>query len=78
MCYEKSSFAIIGLSIQYSRTKFKQICVEFEISDKVAFIISDNAGNMRKAFEVRFMVDSEGITDDEEIWCVELISPDVL
>ena len=61
--------------------QFKQICVEFEISDKFAYIISDNASNMRKAFEVHFMVDSEGITEDEtvcdeEIWCDESISPD--
>ena len=61
--------------------EFRQICVEFEISDKVSYIISDNASNMRKAFEVHFMVNSEGNAEDEtvcdeEIWCDESISPD--
>lgn len=54
--------------------QFEAACDEFDIKDKVDYIISDNAANMRKAFTVCFpteheeeVYDTDNI-DDPELW----------
>ncbi|CAI5638372.1 unnamed protein product [Oreochromis niloticus] len=55
--------------------KFEAICDEYNIKDKLDYIISDNAANMRKAFTVCFPTeqgeehDDDGDhLDDPELW----------
>uniref|UniRef100_A0A669D263 HAT C-terminal dimerisation domain-containing protein n=1 Tax=Oreochromis niloticus TaxID=8128 RepID=A0A669D263_ORENI len=55
--------------------KFEAICDEYNIKDKLNYIISDNAANMRKAFTVCFPTeqgeehDDDGDhLDDPELW----------
>lgn len=54
--------------------QFEAICDEYNIKDKLDFIISDNAANMRKAFTVCFPSEQEDDDDgdhldDPELWC---------
>ncbi|KAL3048825.1 hypothetical protein OYC64_008329 [Pagothenia borchgrevinki] len=55
--------------------QFEAICDEYSIKNKIDYIISDNAANMRKAFTVCFPteqededVDEEDDLDDPELW----------
>uniref|UniRef100_A0A3P8VU54 HAT C-terminal dimerisation domain-containing protein n=1 Tax=Cynoglossus semilaevis TaxID=244447 RepID=A0A3P8VU54_CYNSE len=53
--------------------QFESICDEYTIKDKLDYIISDNAVNMRKAFTVCFPSEQEDGDDrdnlDPELWC---------
>ena len=52
--------------------QFEAICDEYNIKDKLDYIISDNAANMRKAFTVCFpseQDDDGDHLDDPELWC---------
>ncbi|KAK0148509.1 hypothetical protein N1851_011164 [Merluccius polli] len=54
--------------------QFEAICDEYNIKDKLDYIISDNAANMRKAFSVCFPSKQEDDNDgdhldDPELWC---------
>ena len=56
--------------------QFEAICDEYNIKDKLDYIISDNAANMRKAFSVCFLSEQEDdddndrdYLDDPELWC---------
>ena len=72
------------------RDAYESIILEYGLQTKVAYVISDNASNMKKAFEVRFT--QEQVNEDEdaddgcaidnaELWCdfdtpiVEIVSP---
>ncbi|XP_042166334.1 uncharacterized protein LOC121841511 [Oncorhynchus tshawytscha] len=54
--------------------QFEAICGEYSIKDKLDYIISDNAANMRKAFTVCFPIEQEDEVhdenhlDDPELW----------
>uniref|UniRef100_A0A4W5K373 HAT C-terminal dimerisation domain-containing protein n=1 Tax=Hucho hucho TaxID=62062 RepID=A0A4W5K373_9TELE len=53
--------------------QFEAICGEYSIKDKLDYIISDNAANMRKAFTVCFPIEQEEVhdedhLDDPELW----------
>ncbi|KAF3845924.1 hypothetical protein F7725_003002 [Dissostichus mawsoni] len=55
--------------------QFEAVCDEYSIKNKIDYIISDNAANMRKAFTVCFPteqededVDEEDDLDDPELW----------
>uniref|UniRef100_A0A674DIX8 HAT C-terminal dimerisation domain-containing protein n=1 Tax=Salmo trutta TaxID=8032 RepID=A0A674DIX8_SALTR len=54
--------------------QFEAICGEYSIKDKLDYIISDNASNMRKAFTVCFPIEQEDEVhdadhlDDPELW----------
>uniref|UniRef100_A0A3B5PR42 HAT C-terminal dimerisation domain-containing protein n=1 Tax=Xiphophorus maculatus TaxID=8083 RepID=A0A3B5PR42_XIPMA len=54
--------------------KFEAVCDEYNIKDKLDYIISDNAANMRKAFTVCFPTDQgeepddNHRLDDPELW----------
>lgn len=53
--------------------QFEVICDEYNIKDKLHYIISDNAANMRKAFTVCFPAEQEDDDDgdhldDPELW----------
>uniref|UniRef100_A0A4W5RXY7 HAT C-terminal dimerisation domain-containing protein n=1 Tax=Hucho hucho TaxID=62062 RepID=A0A4W5RXY7_9TELE len=52
--------------------QFEAICDEYSINDKLDYIISDNAANMRKAFTVCFPIEQEvhdeDHLDDPELW----------
>ena len=54
--------------------QFEAICDDYDIKDKVDYIISDNAANMRKAFTVCFPTEHEDEVydddhiDDPELW----------
>lgn len=54
--------------------QFEALCDEYDIKDKVGYIISDNAANMRKAFTVCFPTEQEDEvyeddhSDDPELW----------
>lgn len=54
--------------------QFEAICDEYNIKDKLDYIISDNAANMRKAFTVCFPTEQEDEVhdddhlDDPELW----------
>ncbi|XP_058502633.1 uncharacterized protein LOC131470676 [Solea solea] len=53
--------------------QFEAICDEYSIKDKLDYIISDNAANMRKAFTVCFPSEQEDDDgdhlDDPDLWC---------
>ncbi|KAI7808688.1 hypothetical protein IRJ41_011592 [Triplophysa rosa] len=54
--------------------QFEEICDEYNIKDKLDYIITDNAANMRKAFSVCFPSEQEDDDDrdhldDPELWC---------
>ncbi|CAL9699779.1 unnamed protein product [Knipowitschia caucasica] len=53
--------------------QFEAICDEYSIKDKLDYIISDNAANMRKAFTVCFPSEQEDDDkdhlDDPLVWC---------
>uniref|UniRef100_A0AAY3ZWF3 HAT C-terminal dimerisation domain-containing protein n=1 Tax=Denticeps clupeoides TaxID=299321 RepID=A0AAY3ZWF3_9TELE len=54
--------------------QFESICDEYNIKDKLDYIISDNAANMRKAFTVCFPSEQDDDDDgdhldDPELWC---------
>lgn len=54
--------------------QFEAVCDEYNIKDKLDYIISDNAANMRKAFTVCFPSEQEDDDDrdhldDPELWC---------
>lgn len=55
--------------------QFEAICDEYNIKDKLDYIITDNAANMRKAFTVCFPSEQEDDDvdgdhlDDPELWC---------
>lgn len=62
---------------------FDSIIYEFNLSDKVSYIVSDNASNMAKAFSVAFpSCDAEAeeqlLVDDESIWSSEEHPEDLL
>eukprot|EP00063_Salmo_salar_P091248 XP_014066083.1 PREDICTED: uncharacterized protein LOC106610928 [Salmo salar] len=46
--------------------QFEAICGEYSIKDKLDYIISDNAANMRKAFKVCFPIEQEDEVHDED------------
>nr|XP_046223416.1 uncharacterized protein LOC124046739 [Oncorhynchus gorbuscha] len=46
--------------------QFEAICGEYGIKDKLDYIISDNAANMRKAFTVCFLIEQEDEVHDED------------
>uniref|UniRef100_A0A8C8GQ27 HAT C-terminal dimerisation domain-containing protein n=1 Tax=Oncorhynchus tshawytscha TaxID=74940 RepID=A0A8C8GQ27_ONCTS len=46
--------------------QFEAICGEYGIKDKLDYIISDNAANMRKAFSVCFPIEQEDEVHDED------------
>uniref|UniRef100_A0A8C7DJA5 HAT C-terminal dimerisation domain-containing protein n=1 Tax=Oncorhynchus kisutch TaxID=8019 RepID=A0A8C7DJA5_ONCKI len=46
--------------------QFEAICGEYGIKDKLDYIISDNAANMRKAFTVCFPIEQEDEVHDED------------
>uniref|UniRef100_A0A673ZZR7 Uncharacterized LOC115161945 n=1 Tax=Salmo trutta TaxID=8032 RepID=A0A673ZZR7_SALTR len=46
--------------------QFEAICGEYSIKDKLDYIISDNATNMRKAFTVCFPIEQEDEVHDED------------
>uniref|UniRef100_A0A669DT20 HAT C-terminal dimerisation domain-containing protein n=2 Tax=Oreochromis niloticus TaxID=8128 RepID=A0A669DT20_ORENI len=46
--------------------KFEAICDEYNIKDKLDYIISDNAANMRKAFTVCFPIEQGEEHDDDD------------
>uniref|UniRef100_A0A8C7ME78 HAT C-terminal dimerisation domain-containing protein n=1 Tax=Oncorhynchus kisutch TaxID=8019 RepID=A0A8C7ME78_ONCKI len=54
--------------------QFEAICGEYSIKDKLDYIISDNAANMRKTFTVCFPIEQEDEVlekdhlDDPELW----------
>ena len=52
--------------------QFEVICDEYNIRDKLDYIISDNAANMHKAFTVCFPTEQEDDDDgdhlDPELW----------
>ncbi|CAJ1059641.1 uncharacterized protein LOC117545812 [Xyrichtys novacula] len=54
--------------------QFEAICDDYDINDKVEYIINDNAANMRKAFTVCFPTEHEDEVynndhiDDPELW----------
>lgn len=49
------------------RSNVEEVLADYELTDKVRYIISDNASNMVKAFSVRFLTD-EHMVDEEDIW----------
>ena len=55
-------------SAENIRQAVSSILDEYQISDKVHVIVSDNASNMVKAFSVGFSADDEKMVDEEEMW----------
>ncbi|KAK0143482.1 putative AC transposase [Merluccius polli] len=56
---------------------FDEILDDYNISEKVHFIITDNAANMKKAFKV-IMADHSDDSEDEEDMVGELLDTDFL
>lgn len=55
-------------------TAFQEILEEYDITDKVSFIVTDNASNMKKAFQVKMPAGNseDGSSDEEEDMAAEL------
>lgn len=58
--------ALDTAEIQRICEKFEAICDEYNIKDKLDYIISDNAANMRKAFTVCFPTEQGEEHDDDD------------
>ena len=54
---------------------YEQIATQYSITNKVNFIITDNASNMKAAFSTRFPISTHNIpddpTDNDDLWSGE-------
>ena len=51
--------------------KYEEVMLYYQISDKVSYIVTDNAANMKKAFNTSFPLDqpnTDDSTDSDDLW----------
>ena len=82
------SFVFVG-SHTASRIydKYVEVLTQYEISQKVNFVVTDNAANMKAAFNARFPLEQndadsstfaeEDPTDNEDLWSNETLDESV-